>query len=155
MTSVRICTPISCCRVSPKMISTSCRKRSMANFRGDAFDYPSLHPPEEQSSVCPDATMKSELMALVKTQVRALDFKRNQRSQLCFTASLRRMCTAEFSVPCECCRGTFAQDSARRRQQPFSLHREDRRFTVTRAAEVATALAACSQRKFAPDRARS
>ena len=29
----------------------------MANFRGDASDGPSLHPPGKQSSVCPDATM--------------------------------------------------------------------------------------------------
>ena len=36
-----------------------------------------------------------------------------------------------FSVACECCQGTFAQDSGHRRQQPFSLHREDLRCTVT------------------------
>ena len=57
-----------------EMISTSCRKEIDGEFSWrNAFDGPSLRPPGEQSSVCPDATMKSELMALVGTQVRALD----------------------------------------------------------------------------------
>ena len=37
-------------------------------------------------------------MAFVRTQVRALDFKRNQRSQLCLTTSLRRKRTAMSSA---------------------------------------------------------
>ena len=45
----------------------------------DAFDGPSFTLQVNRNSVFPDATLKSELMALVKTQVRALDFKRNQR----------------------------------------------------------------------------
>ena len=151
-----MCAPISCCRVSPKMISTSCRKRSMANFRGDAFDGPSLHPPGEQSSVCPDATMKSDLMALVKTQVRALDFKRNQRSQLCFTASRRHMCTAVSSVCLVNAAGGRLHRTVLTDVNSISLFIAKTAVPQSpRAAEVATALATCSQRTFAPDSARS
>ena len=111
---------------------------------------------EEQSSVCPDATMKSEVMALVKTQVRALDFKRNQRSQLCFTASLRRMCTTVSSV----CLVNAAVGRLHRTvltdiNSPSLFIAKTAVPQSPRAAEVATALAACSQRTFAPDSARS
>ena len=48
--------------------------------------------------MCFDVTMKCELMALVKAQVKALDFKTNQKRQLCLTASLHRMRTAVSSA---------------------------------------------------------
>jgi len=44
---------------------------------GDAFDGICFHPPGEQSNVCFEVPMKRELMALVRAQVKALDFKRN------------------------------------------------------------------------------
>ena len=40
------------------MISTSCRKRSMVIFCGDAADGLSFHPPGEQSGVCPDGEVR-------------------------------------------------------------------------------------------------
>ena len=51
----------------------------VVNSPGDAFGALCIHPSGEQSCVCFDETMKCELMALVRTQVRVLDFKRNQR----------------------------------------------------------------------------
>ena len=45
--------------------------------RGDAFDALCLHPSGEQSCVCFDVTMKYDFLALVRTQMKALDFKRN------------------------------------------------------------------------------
>ena len=40
--------------------------------------------------MCFDVTMKCELLALVRTQVVPLDFKRNQRWKPCLAASPRR-----------------------------------------------------------------
>ena len=48
------------------------------------------NPLGEQSSVCHDVTMQCDLLTLVRTQVRVLDFKRNQRWKLCSTAYPRR-----------------------------------------------------------------
>ena len=53
---------------------------------------------EQVSKLHLRALWEHEFMALVRTQVRALDFKRNQRSQLCLTASLRRTRTATSSA---------------------------------------------------------
>ena len=48
--------------------------------------------------MCSDVTMKCEMLALVRTQVRALDFKRNPRWKLCSTAYPRRTRTAVSSA---------------------------------------------------------
>ena len=70
----------------------------VVNFPGEAFDALCFHPSGEQSCVCFVVTMKCDLMALVRTQVRALDFKRNQRRSLCLTASPSRTRTAVGSA---------------------------------------------------------
>ena len=54
------------------------RRRSARQFTR-RLSSAGLDPSGEQSSVCFDVTMKCELLAFVKTQVEALDFKRNQR----------------------------------------------------------------------------
>ena len=43
----------------------------------DAFDAHGFHPPRDLSNVCFDVPMIRELVALVRAQVEALDFKRN------------------------------------------------------------------------------
>ena len=73
----------------------------------EAFDALCFHPSGEQKSVCSDVTMICELLAFVNTQVRALDFKRNQRWKLCLTASPRRTRTAVSSA----CLATAAKGS--------------------------------------------
>ena len=64
----------------------------------EPFDPLCFHPSGEQNSVCFDVTMKCELLALVRTQVRALEFRRNQRWKPCLAASPRRMRTAVGSA---------------------------------------------------------
>ena len=67
-----------------------------------------FNPSGEQSSVCLDVTMKCGfMMTLVRTQVRALDFKRNQRWKLCSTASIHvvRILAVSFDMPCDCSPG--------------------------------------------------
>jgi hypothetical protein len=44
---------------------------------GDAFDGECFHPPGQQSNLCFEVPMKKELQALVRAQVRALDYRRN------------------------------------------------------------------------------
>ena len=73
----------------------------------EAFDALCFHPSGEQNSVCSDVTMKCDLMTLVRTQVMALDFKRNQRWKLCSTAYPRRTHIALSST----CLGTIARGS--------------------------------------------
>ena len=52
----------------------------------------------------PDATLESELMALVKTQVRSLDFKRNVVAPLNgVSPSCAYSC--QFGMPCDCSQG--------------------------------------------------
>ena len=92
----------------------------------DAFDGFCFHPPEEQSNVSFDVTMKCDLMALVRAQVKALDFKGNQRWQLCLTACLRRTRTAVNSAClATAARGSLQLDSAHRLhllQCGYALH---------------------------------
>ena len=73
----------------------------------EPFDPLCSHPSGEQSSVCSDVTMKCKLLALVRTQVRSLDFKRNQRRKLCLTGSPRRTRAAVSSA----CLATAAKGS--------------------------------------------
>ena len=70
----------------------------VVNFPGEAFNVFCFHPSGEQSCVCFVVTMKCDLMALVRSQVKALDFKRNQTRWLCLTASPRRTRTAVGSA---------------------------------------------------------
>ena len=66
----------------------------------EPFDPLCFHLSGDQSSVCSDVTMKCELLALVRTQVRSLDFKRNQRWKLCLTACSTHTHTAVISSAC-------------------------------------------------------
>jgi hypothetical protein len=57
---------------------TSILKKYVLHWMGgDAFDGRCFHPPGEQSNVCFDVPMKKELFALVDSQMKALEFRRN------------------------------------------------------------------------------
>ena len=87
----------------------------VVNFPGETFDALCFHPSGEQSCVCFGITMKCELLALVRTQVGALDFKRNQRWKPCLAASPRRTRTAVGSAYLTiAAKGSLQLDSAHR-----------------------------------------
>ena len=69
----------------------------------DAFEALCFHPSREQNSVCFDVTMECKFVALVRTQVKPLNFKRNQGVlvlQRCESTLYAYCC--DFGVPCEC-----------------------------------------------------
>ena len=60
---------------------TSLRRATRHCYEGeegeDAFDGLRFYPPGEQSNECFDVPIECELMAIVRAQVKALDFNRN------------------------------------------------------------------------------